>query len=217
MKTGRYSYMPCRLHQNGSLAVLRLALGVILALAAGMTLAQAQRPHAESPAAHVRSHPGVISAQEKTVRKLFEQAVATAEQGKKTAAIRRYERIAQQYGGHRAAAPVRVLVAKALLNKGGLLSERNDANDAIYTYTRISRRFGNDKDPAVREQVASALAARAEAYYKQGNRLKALAAYEQLGKKYRSDDNDFIKQLISLTKWRTAEILSEHAPLSAHP
>jgi len=215
MKADRYNCSSYHSHKGG-LAVFHLALGAALSLVVAMTPAQAQHSHAVPPIAQARDNPGAISAQEKAVRKLFEQAVATAGQGKKAAAIARYERIAQQYGSS-ALAPVRVLVARALLNKGGLLSERNDISGAIYTYARINRRFGNDKNPALREQVASALAAKAEAHYKQGDRPKTLAAYEQLGKKYRSDDNDFIKQLISLTKWRTAEILAEHATLSAHP
>jgi len=124
----------------------------------------------------------------------------------------------QRYG--RAPTPgSRQFAARALLNKASILGERNEsARDAILTYERIDRNFGNEKAPAIREVLASALVSKAETLYKLGSAEKSLAVYDQLEQQFGKDDNDFIKRLTDIAKWRATEIrVNNNMVLSSRP
>jgi len=209
----------CDSHTSGKNFVLRLAAAVALSLAVSALPAQAQRRlHGQTSAQvqraaivqqrnqrAVAAREKTAAAREKAARALFDQAAEAHKLGNTEVALARYERLAQRYGPRDTTA-VRVFVAWALLNKGGILSEQGKLADAIYTYDRVDRRFGEEREMAMREQVASALAAKTEALYKQGNVKKARATLDQLVRRYGDDGSSFIDQLITLTKWRTAEI-----------
>lgn len=153
------------------------------------------------------AQPDTLSARESAAQVLFNQARA-AERRSPDRALATYEQIAQKYG--RNDPPfLRLLAVKALFRKAEiLLAKDNNTKDAILTFDRIENRFGQDKELPVRELLASALVSKAETFYKQGNTEKALATYVQLDRKFNQDESGFIRQLVDITKWRSAEIRS---------
>jgi len=163
--------------------------------------------HAQTPpqvSAQERSAP-TLDARDLPAQTLFNQALSMERESPEKAIVK-YDEVMQRYG--RATPGARQLAARALLNKGGILAERGDTQNAIITYERIERNFGNEKIPAIREVLASALVSKAEAFYKQdrNNPEKTLAAYVQLEQQFGKDDSDFIKRLIDISKWRATEI-----------
>jgi tetratricopeptide (TPR) repeat protein len=157
-----------------------------------------------------------IDARDIHAQTLFIQAVSIERESSEKA-IPKYDEIMHRFG--RAPTPgSRQFAAKALLNKGGILGRQGSDREAILVYERIERNFGNERTPAIREVLASALVSKAEVFYKQGNTEKALAAYEQLDGQFSADDNDFIKRLIDITKWRMTEIqINSKMALSSAP
>jgi citrate lyase gamma subunit len=149
-----------------------------------------------------------LDARDLPAQTLFNQALSMERESPEKA-MAKYDEVMQRYG--RATPGARQLAARALLNKGGILVERGDTQDAIVTYERIERNFGNEKIPAIREVLASALVSKAEALYKQNkdNPEKTLAAYAQLEQQFGKDDSDFIKRLVDIAKWRATEIRVE--------
>ena len=161
--------------------------------------------HAQTPPqtnAQERSAP-TLDARDLPAQTLFNQALSMERESPEKA-IAKYDEVMQRYG--RATPGARQLAARALLNKGGILAERGDIQNAIITYERVERNFGNEKISAIREVLASALVSKAEAFYKQGNAEKTLAAYDQLDQQFNKDDSDFIKRLVDIAKWRATEI-----------
>ena len=154
-----------------------------------------------------RSQPP-IEAKDIPAQALFNQATLL-EQEDPEKAVTTYEQVMQRFGRGTPAFS-RLLAARALLNKGGILGERGEIKEAIITYERIEKNFGNEKIPAIREVLASALVSKAETFYKQGNAEKTLATYTQLNQQFSKDDNDFIKRLIDVTRWRITEIRVAH-------
>ena len=49
----------------------------------------------------------------------------------------------------------------ALVNKGARLTQLDRSEEAIAAYEKVTTRFGNASEPALREQVAMALVTRA--------------------------------------------------------
>jgi tetratricopeptide (TPR) repeat protein len=146
-----------------------------------------------------------LSARESAAQVLFNQARA-AERKHPDRALATYEQIAQKYGKNDTPF-LRLLAVKAMFRKAEmLLGKDNNTRDAILTFERIENRFGQDKELPVRELLASALVSKAETLYKQGNAEKALAAYVQFDRKFDRNESDFIRQLVDITKWRSAEI-----------
>ncbi|MCL2875169.1 MAG: tetratricopeptide repeat protein [Betaproteobacteria bacterium] len=151
-----------------------------------------------------RSAPSVDIRGEVFAQKLYSEAVSIERESPKEA-VARYDELMQRFG--RASNPSsRQYAIRALLNKGGILSKMGNDKEAISTYERIERNFGNEKTPAIREVLASAFVSKAESFYKQGDIEKALDTYTQLERQFDKDDNDFIKRLIDIIKWRVAEI-----------
>jgi len=156
-----------------------------------------------------------LDARDLPAQTLFNQAVSLEREAPEKA-IAKYDEVMQRYG--RTTPGSRQFAAKALLNKGNLLIERGETRDAIITYERIERNFGNEKIPSIREVLATSLVSKAEAFYKQGNTEKTLAAYDQLSQQFDKDDNDFIKRLIDISKWRATEIrVNNQMALSSRP
>ncbi|MCL2590749.1 MAG: tetratricopeptide repeat protein [Betaproteobacteria bacterium] len=147
---------------------------------------------------------------------LFNQAVSFERESPKDA-MAKYDDVMQRYG--RATTPgSRQFAARALLNKGSILSKQGNDKDAVSTYERIERNFGNEKTPAIREVLASAIISKAEATYKQGDAQKAIDIYDKFNKQFSNDDNDFIKRLVDITGWRVAEIrVNNKMALSSRP
>jgi tetratricopeptide (TPR) repeat protein len=178
-----------------------LVAGVALSLfiVAGVMPASS---HAQ-PSPQAQERPALDS-RDLSAQTLFAQAVSIERESSERA-IPNYEEVMQRFG--RAPTPgSRQFAARALLNKGGILAKQGDDREAIFTYERIERNFANEKTPVIREVLASALVSRAEIFYKQGNTEKALATYAQLDDQFSADNNDFIKRLIDITKWRVTEI-----------
>ena len=138
---------------------------------------------------------------------LFNQAVLLEQESLEKAAAK-YDEVMQRFG--RAASPgSRQFAARALLNIGSIRSKQGNDKDAIATYERIDKNFKNEKSPAIREVLASALVSKAEALYRLEGADKAIAAYDQFHMQF-NDNNDFIKRLTDITKWRVAEINISH-------
>ena len=152
------------------------------------------------------SRPDTLSARESAAQVLFNQA-RTAERRNPDKALAIYEQIAQKFGKNDPPF-LRLLAVKALFKKAEILLGKDNTKDAILTFERLESRFGQDKELPVREILASALVSKAEPFYKQGNAEKALATYVQLDRKFNQDESDFIRQLVDITKWRSAEIRS---------
>jgi tetratricopeptide (TPR) repeat protein len=138
---------------------------------------------------------------------LFSQAVSLERESPEKA-IAKYDEVMQRYV-RGASSGSRQFAARALLNKGSLLSKQGNDKEAISNYERLERNFSNERSPAIREALASALVSKAEAFYKQGNTEKTLDAYAQLNRQFSRDDNDFIMRLLDITRWRVAEINAE--------
>jgi tetratricopeptide (TPR) repeat protein len=203
-----------------ALAATRLiavvALSSFFAIGVMPTSSHAQPLQQTSAQEQNRNTPPAFDARDVQAQTLFSQAVAIERESSEKA-IPKYDEIMHRFG--RASTPgARQFAARALLNKGGILSRQGNDKGAVLAYERIERNFGNEKTPAIREVLASALVSKAEVFYKQGSTEKTLAIYAQLDEQFRADNNDFINRLIDITRWRMTEIqISNHVALSSNP
>ncbi|MDR0716266.1 MAG: tetratricopeptide repeat protein [Azoarcus sp.] len=230
MKIARFRFGLPETRESGRKAACRFIAIAALSCGMGLPAASAHPDYAERNVASGQDglprEAGVLHAQnaprsaaaprtrEQAAQALFDEGVSASERGDSGAALAAFEQLAQRFGRGDTPA-VRTLVARALFNKGNILGEQGDDKKAIATYERLDRRFGNDEAPATRGVVASALISKAETLYEQGNTQAAIAVYEQIGQRFGSDDDHFIRNLVSIIRWRTAEILvnSETPPL----
>jgi tetratricopeptide (TPR) repeat protein len=202
-----------------ALAASRLAPVVALSLffvAGAMPASSHAQPLPQTNAQEQNRNTPALDARDIPAQTLFTQAVSIERESSEKA-IPKYDEIMQRFG--RSPTPgSRQFAARALLNKGGILCKQGNDKEAILVYERIDRNFGNEKTPAIREVLASALVSKAEAFYKLGSPEKALATYAQLDGQFSADNNDFIKRLIDITKWRVTEIqINNKTALSSIP
>ena len=161
-----------------------------------------------------------LEARDLPAQALFNEAVAFEREGKgieKAAA--RYDEVMHRFGraptsGSRQFAARALLNKGALLhrsalhNKGGSLEERNEmTKDAIITFERIERNFGNEKSLPIRVVLASALASKAEALYRLGEAEKTLAAYNQLERNFGNEKSEDIRVVLASALVSKAETL----------
>lgn len=143
-------------------------------------------------------------------RELFNKGVMFAGKGQYKDALSIYEQLAQNYGSASESVKVRVLVAKGLLNKGNIetdqAKDRAQIDTAINTLDRIDRNYGLDTAPEMREMLASALAAKAEAQVRRDNNTAALRTYQLLKERFGTDQSVFTRQLLAIVRWRVSEL-----------
>jgi tetratricopeptide (TPR) repeat protein len=202
------SILSCCRPCNALAATRRIAAAALsLAFLAGLPVSgQAQSLSQTSIQEQSRStYP--LEIRDMPAQALFSQAVSLEREFPENPekAIAKYDEVIQRYV--RGTTPgTRQFAARAMLNKGNLLSKHDKDREAIVSYERVERNFSNEKSPAIREVLASSFVSKAEAFYKLGNVEKALGTYVQLGKHFKNDENDFIMRLLDITKWRAAEI-----------
>jgi tetratricopeptide (TPR) repeat protein len=90
-----------------------------------------------------------------------------------------------------------VRLARSLYNKGVTLGMLNRSEDEIAAYDEVVRRFGDDTEPALREQVAKAL-------YNKGFRLGALnrsedaiTAYDEVVRRFGDDTEPALREQVA--------------------
>ncbi|MCL2160548.1 MAG: hypothetical protein FWH56_01470 [Betaproteobacteria bacterium] len=120
-------------------------------------------------------------------------------------AIITFDRVERNFGNEKSL-PIRVVLASALASKAEALYRMGETEKTLATYSQLERNFGNEKSPDIRVVLASALVSKAETFYGMGDAKKTLAAYDQLHQQFGKDDNDFIKRLTDIAKWRAIEI-----------
>jgi tetratricopeptide (TPR) repeat protein len=202
-----------------ALAATRLITPVALSLfvvAGFMPASSLAQPLPQTSAQEQSGNTPALDARDIPAQTLFTQAVSIERESSEKA-IPKYDEVMQRFG--RASSPgSRQFAARALLNKGGILGKQGNDREAILTYERIERNFGNEKATAIREVLASALVSKAETFYRQGNAEKALTTYAQLDEQFSADENEFIKRLVDITKWRVTEIrINNKMALSSAP
>ena len=208
--------LSCR-RSCGALAATRLIAAAALSLffIVGLPASSQAQTFPQTNAQEQNRSAPPLDPKDMPAQALFSQA-ASLERESPEKAIAKYDEVMQRYG--RGATPgSRQFAARALLNKGSLLSRQDNDKEAIFNYERIERNFSNERNPAIREVLASALVSKAEAFYKLGNAEKALDTYAQLDQQFGKDDSDFIMRLIDITKWRVAEIRDNNITLSSRP
>ena len=99
--------------------------------------------------------------------------------------------------------------ANALFNKGVTLGELNRNEEAIAAYAEVIRRFGNDTELALREQVAKSM-------FKQGVRLSELnrskeeiAVYEEIVRRFGSATEPALREQVAKTLFNKGVTLGQ--------
>jgi tetratricopeptide (TPR) repeat protein len=113
---------------------------------------------------------------------LFNKGVALSKQGKTGEEMAVYEEVERRFGNKKDASPgVRVLVAKALLQKGIMFGRRNETKrKAIAVYEEVERRFGKNDSRSVLVLVAIALFNKGLAWGELGETERAIAVYDEV-------------------------------------
>ncbi|MDR1661562.1 MAG: tetratricopeptide repeat protein [Azoarcus sp.] len=82
-------------------------------------------------------------------------------------------------------------IVQELFDKGQTLSQQGDAREAIAVYDEIDRRYGNELDPALRNQVVTALFDNAANLGREGNLAAAVQVYAEIEQRYGNDDKSW--------------------------
>ena len=93
---------------------------------------------------------------ERAARELFKTTAASNVLNRTEDTVEAYDEVIRRFGESEIPA-VLVWVAKALANKGTVLSELNRPQDALEAYDEVVRRFGKSETPALLDSVATAL------------------------------------------------------------
>ena len=120
-------------------------------------------------------------------------------------AILTFERIERNFGNEKSL-PIRVVLASALASKAEALYRVGETEKALAAYSQLERNFENEKSADIRVVLASALVSKAETLHRMGEKKKTLDTYKQLDQQFGKDDNDFIKRLTNIARWRANEI-----------
>ena len=89
------------------------------------------------------------------------------------------------------------LVAAALFNKGVALGQADDVQGAIDAYQLVVDRFGNDTEPAIREQVARALFNKGIALGQAGDVQGAINTYQLIFDRFGNDTDPAIREQVA--------------------
>jgi tetratricopeptide (TPR) repeat protein len=138
---------------------------------------------------------------------LYNKGVAFGklEPAKHQAAIDTYKTVCARFG---ADTRMREQVAKALVNIGVALGSLDPPQyDArISTYNDVVHRFSNDRDPAIREQVAIALSNKGGTLAHLNRLTEARATYEEYIRRFADSDAPGIKEITKIVHARLAKL-----------
>ncbi|MDR2093523.1 MAG: tetratricopeptide repeat protein [Azoarcus sp.] len=87
--------------------------------------------------------------------------------------------------------PATEKAVQELFDKGQSLSQQGDPQEAVAVYSEIEQRYGNDIDPALRNQIVTALFDNAANLGREGNLAAAVQVYAEIEQRYGDGDKSW--------------------------
>ncbi|MBO6085346.1 MAG: tetratricopeptide repeat protein, partial [Acetobacter sp.] len=112
-------------------------------------------------------------------------------------AIECCDEIIKKFGGEESELSLKEQVARALYNKGVVLSQVGQREESVKSYDEVIRRFGGESELSLKEQVARALVNKGVALSQVGQREESVKSYDEVIRRFGGESELSLKEQVA--------------------